>query len=342
MKVQFVSKGIKKVNVILLLGAIIAGDQSCKDPALAPSVTTAAITAPKEYQVPDTATIPHNDFGEMVRYGRELIINTAHYIGPKGTAGRYLGNKMNCANCHLDAGTRPFAFNFMSTHARYPQFRGRENMVLNLGERINNCVERPHNGTPLPLNSREIKAMESYLKWLSTDVPVGKHVNGDEGMDIHFPDRQADTLKGGAIFAAECASCHGDNGQGKWTADSSTYIYPPLWGPNSYQAGSSPSRVLKLARFIKANMPDKKATWQKPYLTDEQAIDVAAFINNYNLHPRPHKKDLTHPDYANIANKPIDYGTGPYLDTFSEIQHKYGPYKPIVEYHKAHKLPVIF
>lgn len=71
---------------------------------------------------PDTSTIPHDEFGEMVRYGRELIVNTAYYIGPEGKAGKFLGNKMNCTNCHLDAGTKPYAFNFYSTHARYPQY----------------------------------------------------------------------------------------------------------------------------------------------------------------------------------------------------------------------------
>jgi thiosulfate dehydrogenase len=40
--------------------------------------------------------------------------------------------------------------------------------------------------------------------------------------------------------------------------------------------------------------------------------------------------------------KALDYESGPYADTFSALQHKFGPYKPIIEYHKAHNLPVIF
>jgi len=291
---------------------------------------------------PDTSTIPHDQFGEMVRYGRELIVNTAQYIGPNGTVGHYLGNKMNCSSCHVDAGTRPFAFNFFSTHARYPQYRGRENQVLNLGERINNCIMRPHSGTPMPLDSKEIVAMECYMRWLSAKVPVGGHVNGDEALELEFPDKQADIQKGAEIFAANCTSCHGKNGEGLLTIDSSAYTYPPLWGPWAYQDGSSPSRVLKLARFIKANMPDKKATWNKPFLTDEESIDVAAFINDERIHPRPGKKNIAEPDYSDIRMKAIDYSKGPYVDTFSELQHKFGPYKPIIEYHKAHNLPVIF
>jgi len=307
-----------------------------------PGTVKPAAEAKPVFRAPDTSTIPHDAFGDMVRYGRDLVVNTAYYLGPNGTKGHYLGNKMNCTNCHIDAGTRPFSFNFFSSHARYPQYRGRENQILTLAERINNCIERPHSGVPMPLDSKEMVAMVCYMKWLSANVPVGQHVPGDDGLELKYPGRPADLRKGAAVYATNCASCHGPNGQGQWNADSSTYLYPPLWGDKAYQDGSSPSRVLKLARFIKANMPDKKAFWDKPFLTDEEAIDVAAFINADDLHPRPQKKDKRIADYPEARVKPIDYDTGPYVDTFSEYQHKYGPYQPVIDYHKAHNLPVIF
>ncbi len=308
----------------------------------APEPNKPQVAANPVFKAPDTSTIPHDNYGEMVRYGRDLIVNTAYYLGPNGTKGHYLGNKMNCTNCHIDAGTRPYSFNFFSSHARYPQYRGREDRILTLAERINNCIERPHSGVPMPLDAKEMVAMVCYMKWVSANVPVGQHVNGDDGLELKYPNRPADLQKGAAIYAANCASCHGVEGQGQWNGDSTTYLYPPLWGNKAYQDGSSPSRVLKLARFIKANMPDKKAFWDKPFLTDEEAIDVAAFINADDLHSRPQKKDKTHPDYPDATVKPIDYDTGPYADTFSEYQHKYGPYQPIIDYHKAHNLPVIF
>ena len=305
----------------------------------------ATTSKPEEavFVAPDTNTIPHDKFGDLVRYGRDLVINTAYYIGPNGTKGHYLGNKMNCTNCHVDAGTRPFAFNFFSSYPRYPQYRGRENEILTLGQRINNCIMRPHSGTPLPLDSKEIVAMVCYMKWISTGVPVGGHVKGDESLEIEkYPARAADPKRGEAIFNENCTSCHGKDGQGQWTPDSATYVYPPLWGPHAYQVGSSPSRVVKMARFIKANMPDKKAFWYKPFLTDEQAIDVAAFINDDSIHVRPTKKDKSVVDYPDYSKKAIDYGIGPFIDTFSALQHKYGPYQPIIDYHTAHHLPVIW
>lgn len=334
---------IFRLKTLTILCVIcVACIAACNNTATTPKENTAIKKDTPIFSGPDTASIPHDQFGDMVRYGRELVLNTAYYIGPNGTKGHYLGNKMNCTNCHLDAGTRPFGFNFFSTYARYPQYRGRENKVLTVQERINNCIERPHSGVPMPLDNKEMVAIACYIRWVGTNAPIGHHVKGDETLEIEPIKRAADPQRGAVIFAENCASCHGEDGGGKWNADSSTYIYPPLWGPHSYQKGSSPHRVMKVARFIKANMPDKKAFWSKPFLTDEQCVDVAAFINDDRIHSRPEKRDKTIPDYPEIKVKPIDYATGPFLDSFSELQHKFGPYQPIVDYHKAHGLPVVW
>lgn len=284
------------------------------------------------WTAPDTSTIPHDEFGDIVRYGRELIINTAYYIGPEGTVGKFLGNKMNCTNCHLDAGTKPYALNFYSTHARYPQYRARENKILSLSDRVNNCIERPHIGKHLPLDSKEMIAIISYMKWLGENVPVNGHVAGDGPIKIDFPTRAADPNKGEEVYKRECLVCHGANGEGKMRADNVCYEYPPLWGDKSYQSGSSVHRLIKMAPFVYANMPNKIATYNNPKLTIEEAYDVVAFINNDTIHKRP--VPVTDNDYPSLSHKPIDYDKGPYLDSFSESQHKYGPYKPIVDYYK--------
>lgn len=289
---------------------------------------------------PDTNDIPNNEFGELVKYGRNLILNTAYYLGPNGIAGKYLGNKMNCTNCHLEAGTKPYAFNFFSAHARYPQYRGREDKVLSLADRVNNCVERPHNGKHLPLNSKEMLAITSYIKWLGENVPVNSNVNGDSPFNIGYIERAADPINGEKVYIENCMSCHGKNGRGKLRADKATYEYPPLWGDSSYQTGSSVHRIYRMASFIYCNMPHKQASYLKPVLSVEEAYDVVAFINDDRIHKRP--KPVTKVDYPNIKFKPIDYFKGPYLDSFPEIQHKFGPYQPIVDYYKSKNLKIIF
>ena len=279
----------------------------------------------------DFSQIPKDKFGEEVKYGRELMINTAFYIGPEGKVGKYLGNKMNCSNCHQDGGTKPFSFNLIPSHDNYPQYRSREGKVLTLAERVNNCIERPHNGISLPLDSREMIAFLSYLKWINGFLPKDENFAGTKNLEIVFPSRAASSERGGQLFALHCQTCHGANGQGQLRADSITYVYPPLWGENSYQPGSSMHRIIKLAQWLKANMPYGKATWEKPFLSDEEALDIAAFVNDDAIHKRPGVESF---DYPYAEEKAIDYSIGPFNDTFSIMQHKFGPYQPIITYWK--------
>ncbi|MEO6069939.1 MAG: c-type cytochrome [Chitinophagaceae bacterium] len=280
----------------------------------------------------DTTKMPDGPFGDAVKYGRQLVMNTAYYIGPDGINGKFLGNKITCNNCHQDAGAKLYSLNLIPSFANYPQYRARENKVLTLAERINNCVMRPHNGKPLPLDSKEMVAIISYLKWLNGFAPQKNSFSGSKNLEVKLPSIAASSGRGEILYKAECLRCHGANGEGIMRPDNTAYIYPPLWGANSYQPGSSMHRVIKQAQWLKANMPYDKATADKPYLSDEQALDVAAFINDDAIHKRPGVKNY---DYTNLAVKPIDYGEGPFIDTFSVDQHKVGPFQPIIDYWKA-------
>lgn len=285
----------------------------------------------EEFLKADISKIPDNKFGDEVRYGRELLANTAYYIGPEGINGKYLGNKMNCSNCHQDAGTKPFSFNLMASHENYPQYRAREGKVLTLAGRVNNCIERPHSGKPLPLDGREMIAVLSYLKWINSFAPKGGKFKGAKNLELSFPQRAASSERGSQLFALHCQSCHGANGEGQLRADNVTYAYPPLWGEKAYQPGSSMHRIIKLAQWLKANMPYGKASWDNPILSDEDAFDLAAFVNDDAIHKRPLVQSL---DYPHPEEKAIDYARGPFSDTFSARQHKLGPYQPIITFWK--------
>ncbi len=287
----------------------------------------------------DTLKIPGDPYGDAVKYGRKLMQNTAYYIGPNGINGKYLGNKMNCSNCHQEEGTKLYSFNLVASHQNYPQYRARENKVLTLAERINNCVMRPHNGKPLPLDSKEMVAILSYLKWINTFAPKEKSFGGLKNLEVEFPSVAASSDRGLHLYAVNCLRCHGANGEGVMKMDNNSYLYPPLWGANSYQPGSSMHRIIKQAQWVKANMPYDKATWDKPVLTDEEALDIAAFINDDNIHKRPGVNDL---DYPDIAKKAIDYGEGPFIDTFTVQQHKDGPFLPIINYWIAKGLKPVY
>ncbi len=287
----------------------------------------------------DFSKIPKDKFGDEVKYGKELLVNTAYYIGPEGVNGKYLGNRMNCTNCHQDAGTKAFSFNLISSHENYPQYRAREGQVLTLAERVNNCIERPHNGKPLPLDSREMIAILSYLKWINGFAPKNETFAGSKNLQISFPKREASSERGSLLYATHCQRCHGENGEGQLKADGSTFVYPPLWGNESYQPGSSMHRIIKMSQWLKGNMPYDRASWNKPFLSDEEDLDIAAFINDDAIHCRP---QVTNFDYPYSIEKAIDYAKGPFSDTFSVKQHKLGPYQPIIDFWKNKGLKPVY
>lgn len=305
----------------------------------AAALSATALSAADTLVTVDTSAIPHDGFGDAVRYGMNLMYNTSYYIGPEGVNGKYLGNKMNCTNCHQNAGTKPFSFNLIASHSSYPQYRAREGKVLTLAERVNNCIMRPHNGRPLPLDSKEMVAFLSYLKWINGYAAGRKSFKGEKNLAVILPAVAADPKRGQVVYASECARCHGDKGEGKLRNDKVTYVYPPLWGLSAYQPGSSMHRVIKAGQWIKANMPYDKATSAKPFLTDEEALDVAAFINDDAIHTRPTVKSY---DFPHPEEKSIDYDHGPFADSFSSSEHKYGPFPPIIAEWKKRGLHPVY
>ena len=271
------------------------------------------------WQSPDDSTIPRNSEGDLIRYGRELIAHTARYLGPKGEV-MQTSNGLNCQNCHLQAGTKPFAANYSAVASTYPKFRARSGTVEGFGKRINDCIERSLNGSGLPEDSREMRAIIAYVKWVGKDVPRGLEPAGAGLTQLSMLDRPADPLQGQQFYAQYCASCHGADGEGIMGANGKEWQYPPLWGANSYNTGAGLFRLSRFAAFIKANMPFG-TSYDDPVLSDEEAWDIAAFVNTM---PRPHKEFSG--DWPDLSKKPVDHPFGPYPDGLSEKAHKYGPF----------------
>jgi thiosulfate dehydrogenase len=265
---------------------------------------------------------------ELIIYGQELIVHTSRYLGPKGSVAK-ITNGMNCQNCHLQGGAKAWGNNYAAVFSTYPKYRDRSGQKETIYKRVADCMERSLNGTPIDSNSREFKAMYAYIKWLGEGVPKGKKPHGSGIQKLNFLDRAADPTKGHIVYVQHCQSCHGSTGEGLLTLDEKEYTYPPLWGNNSYNDGAGLFRLSNFAGYVKSNMPFQIATHQKPTLTDEQCWDVAAFVNSQN---RPHKDQSK--DWPNVAKKPIDFAFAPYVDSFSEKQHKYGPYKPIQQFYR--------
>jgi thiosulfate dehydrogenase len=291
--------------------------------ALAADVPQIKLT---EWTPPDISTVGDDAFGKVVKYGYALMTDTANQIGPmvSDPQMRYSGNNLTCQNCHLKAGTQPYAMPLTGVWGQFPQYRGREGEVGTLEDRINGCMERSMNGRALPLSGREMKAFLAYTKWVSTGIPDGAKLVGAGALNVKEPGRAADLGHGQQVYTQVCATCHGKDGLGQRAATGHGYQFPPLWGPDSYNDGAGMARLLSAAAFFKHNMPFG-TTWTAPVLSDDDAYDVAGFINSAE---RPQRANLEK-DFPIRLQKPVDAAYGPYADDFSAEQHKLGPFDPI-------------
>lgn len=271
---------------------------------------------------PDLEAIKNPAKKETVLYGQELIAHTAKYFGPKGSISKST-NGLNCQNCHLNAGTKPWGNNYSNVKFGYPKYRARSGEIESIQKRINDCFERSLNGKAIPNESKEMKAIVAYMHFLGSNTKKGDTPKGAGIYNLPFLDRAANPDNGKLVYDQKCASCHGTNGQGQLNPDGVEYAYPAVWGPNSYNQGAGLYRISRLAGYVKYNMPFGVSI-ETPQLTDEEAWDVAAFINSQE-HP---SKDISK-DWPKIQEKPIDHPFGPFSDQFSEKQHKFGPFKPI-------------
>jgi thiosulfate dehydrogenase len=267
-------------------------------------------------------------------YGRRLLAETSRLMGPDhpDPAKRHTGIRMACASCHLGAGTEPGTLSLLQSAAVYPRFSGRDGGVRDLVDRINGCMTRSMHGRELPRESAEMMAMVAYITSLGdVHAAMGKgQLTVDEQPAFKTPARAADLRAGEQVFGDRCAICHGTDGGGLQATPRPIdgFVFPPLWGPDSFNNGAGMHRVLTAARFIKAKMPLGEAD-----LTDDQAFDVAAYINS---RPRPQMANLER-DYPDRATKPIDGPYGPYADAFPIEQHRVGPFPPIERYYQSLK-----
>src|SRR5258708_7485069 len=149
---------------------------------------------------------------------------------------------------------------------------GRE-LIINTSK----YLQRSLDGNPIDSLSKEMRALVAYIKWAGRNAGKNLSRDGIKGKDVAFLQIAADPEKGLIIYQAKCKLCHGDNGQGLMLKDSLRYLYPPLWGKNSYAVSAGMYRLPKLASFIKYNITDG-APFNNLHVTDEEPWNLAAFV----------------------------------------------------------------
>lgn len=251
---------------------------------------------------PGDDELPDGPFGESIQRGREIFLN------PGANATPYVGNSLACANCHLDAGRRPDSAPMWAAAGMYPTFRGKNKMINTMEDRINGCFTYSMNapegptGGPPPPGDQIYKDLESYFHWLATGAPNRVELPGAGYPSL--PELEYDPVRGKDVFEARCAVCHGDDGEGRQDLNG-RYVFPPLWGPDSYNWGAGMHRVNTAAGFIYANMP-----LGQPYsLSPQDAWDVAAYVNSHERPPDPRQvaENLSIDDSAEAYHDHLGY-----------------------------------
>ena len=244
------------ISLFLLLSALLPGSAD-------------AIKPDPPHHPPPLASAPQDKYGDLVRLGHAIFTDTPN------KASRYSGNKLSCSNCHLDAGRKADAAPLWAAFVAYPAWRAKTDRVDTFDERVQQCFRYSLNGIPPAYGSIELTAITAYAHFLARGLPVGAEtpgrgfpLPGKTGLD---PNRD----RGRVVYRQHCLSCHGESGDGKPGI-------PPLWGFNSYNKGAGMANVETAAAFIKANMP-----LGTPVLTDQQALDVAAYMNAQLRPPDP-------------------------------------------------------
>lgn len=225
------------------------------------AASTGALAAPP-------ANLPQGPFGEAVQRGYDMVVNTRSNALTKA----YVGNSLNCTNCHREGGTADTPGKFLSTATGFPSWSAREGATITLEDRIDNCFMRSMNGMrPNPDDTVTVD-IAAYIAWLARGKPLypPKSAQANEAPDFVTMAKaatHANYAAGQQIYAAQCAACHGTDGNGVGS-------FPPVWGKNSYNAGAGLANVPKLAMWVKGNMPLGNA-----HLTPQEAIDVSLYID---------------------------------------------------------------
>lgn len=223
--------------------------------------------------------------GELIAYGYRLIAETYAVIGPEvgDPTLRFAGNNLACRNCHLDVGTNRAAMPLVGIVRTFPKFSDRDQRVISLVERINECMTRSMNGRRLPDESREMNGLLAFLRYIGDP----ESVHAPPAAEAPLP---PDAVRGAEVYTTVCAACHGPDGLGKRNGaagDALGYTFPPLWGPDSFNDGAGMDRYFRIVGFVRRNMP-RGVDPLHPQLTLQQAWDVVAYLKTM---PRP--KDLS-------------------------------------------------
>jgi thiosulfate dehydrogenase len=232
------------------------------------AVAAVGVGSQLKFNPPQLSDAP-GEMQDAIQHGYNIVHETHKY------APNHVGNKLDCTNCHFNAGMVKDTLSLVGVGAVFPKYSPVHKKMIDLSMLTNMCFQRYLNAEPLPPDSEEMMAILTYYQWISKGIPVYANVPwlGLEPIkSAHEPSVQA----GEKVFL-QCVPCHGQRGQGLLPSGA-----PPLWGEGAFPAGPGMGAEDILAAFVHRFMPKGNAD-----LTTAEALDVAGFVLS---HPRPQMK----------------------------------------------------
>ena len=196
--------------------------------------------------------------------GRSILRGHAILAATRDSLPSHVGSSLRCVSCHLGDGRQSTALPLTGVYARFPQYRSRAAIVQRIEDRVNDCFVRSLNGTALSYDESAMRDIVTYLAFISRGTSVGEPAAAAITGPV-----TGDTTAGGRVFQLQCARCHGADGAGMG-------LFPPVWGPKSFNIGAGMARLRTASAFVRQNMPQ-----DRPGTLDElDALNVAAYITS--------------------------------------------------------------
>jgi sulfur-oxidizing protein SoxA len=124
----------------------------------------------------------------------------------------------SCADCHGDAAT-----SMKGVAARYPAFDMARGRPINLDQRINICRAEQQTAAPLPLESKDLLALSTYVAHQSRGMPIETI---DERLRPFVEAGRATFFRRQGQLNFACAQCHDDNWKEKLAGSPITQAHP--------------------------------------------------------------------------------------------------------------------